>query len=149
MSRALATWMNSPDRSKRESPAMRGTSTAASCPFGRVLHDAGYHTYWAGKSQYGYYEPSPARRDGIRARFHAAKRRREQLERHDVSQIPRTRASISRSMANHWKLFKNHFSSEAYSDFILKCVEENKDRWKTVFWLPELPGCPQSVRRAR
>lgn len=47
-------------------PGYEGHLNNRVVPIGKVLHDAGYHTYWAGKSHMGY-EPSKwARGDGIR-----------------------------------------------------------------------------------
>ena len=53
-------------------PGYEGYLNNRVVPVAKVLRDAGYHTYWAGKSHMGYEPDALAGGDGLRARLHAA-----------------------------------------------------------------------------
>jgi len=74
-----------------------------------------------------------ARRDGLRARFHSLARWWQQLERHDVSEPRHPKLTFTLNGKPLDKLPDDHFSSEAYTDFIIKSNEEHKADGKPFF----------------
>jgi arylsulfatase A-like enzyme len=114
-------------------PGYEGHLNSRVVPIGKVLHDAGYHTYWAGKSHMGY-EPSqwPAAM-GFERDFTLLQGGGSNWSDMMYPNPAHPHLNFTLNGKPLEKLPENHFSTEAYSDFILKCVEENKDDGKPFF----------------
>jgi arylsulfatase A-like enzyme len=114
-------------------PGYEGHLNSRVVPIGKVLRDAGYHTYWAGKSHMGY-EPKhwPAAM-GFERDFTLLQGGGSNWSDMMYPNPAHPKLNFTLNGKPLDKLPENHFSTEAYADFILKCVDENKDDGKPFF----------------
>jgi arylsulfatase len=100
---------------------------------GKLLRDAGYHTYWAGKSHMGY-EPAqwPAAM-GFERDFTLLQGGGSNWS--DMMYPNPTHPHLNFIFNGKplEKLPDDYFSTKAYADFIIKCVDEHKDDSKPFF----------------
>jgi arylsulfatase A-like enzyme len=114
-------------------PGYEGHLNSRVVPIGKVLKDAGYHTYWAGKSHMGYDPKHWPAAMGFERDFTLLQGGGSNWSDMTYPNPAHPRLNFTLNGKPLDKLPENHFSTEAYADFILKCVEENKDDGKPFF----------------
>jgi arylsulfatase len=114
-------------------PGYEGYLNDRVVPVAKVLRAAGYHTYWAGKSHMGY-EPSqwPAAMGFERdfALLQGGGTNFNEMKYPDPAH-PKLTFTLNGKPLD--KLPDDHFSTEAYTDFIIKSNEEHKADGKPFF----------------
>ena len=114
-------------------PGYEGYLNKRVVPVAKVLKEAGYHTYWAGKSHMGY-EPSqwPAAM-GFERDFTLLQGGGSNWSDMTYPNPAHPHLNFTLNGKPLEKLPDNHFSSEAYTDFIIKCNEEHQADGKPFF----------------
>ena len=114
-------------------PGYEGHLNHRVVPVARILKEAGYHTYWAGKSHMGY-EPSqwPAAM-GFERDFTLLQGGGSNWS--DMTYPNPAHPNLTFTLNGKIldKLPDDHFSSEAYTDFIIKSNEEHKADGRPFF----------------
>ena len=118
---------------QRGKPGYEGYLNDRVVPVAKVLREAGYHTYWAGKSHMGY-EPSqwPAAM-GFERDFTLLQGGGSNWSDMTYPNPAHPKLTFTLNGKPLAKLPDNHFSSEAYTDFIIKSNEEHKADGKPFF----------------
>ncbi len=114
-------------------PGYEGHLNSRVVPIGRVLRDAGYHTYWAGKSHMGYDPKHWPAAMGFERDFTLLQGGGSNWGDMTYPNPAHPRLNFILNGKPLDKLPENHYSTEAYADFILKCVDENKEDGKPFF----------------
>lgn len=114
-------------------PGYEGYLNSRVVPVAKLLREAGYHTYWAGKSHMGY-EPSqwPAAM-GFERDFTLLQGGGSNWSDMTYPNPAHPHLSFTLNGKPLEKLPDDHFSSEAYTDFIIKSNEEHKADGKPFF----------------
>jgi arylsulfatase len=114
-------------------PGYEGYLNKRVVPVAKVLREAGYHTYWAGKSHMGY-EPSqwPAAM-GFERDFTMLQGGGSNWSDMKYPNPAHPQLTFTLNGKPLAKLPDDHFSSEAYTDFIIKCNDEHKSDGKPFF----------------
>jgi arylsulfatase A-like enzyme len=114
-------------------PGYEGYLNDRVVPVAQVLREAGYHTYWAGKSHMGY-EPSqwPAAM-GFERDFTLLQGGGSNWSDMTYPNPAHPKLTFTLNGKPLDKLPDDHFSSEAYTDFIIKSNEEHKADGKPFF----------------
>ncbi len=114
-------------------PGYEGYLNSRVVPIARLLRDAGYHTYWAGKSHMGY-EPSqwPAAM-GFERDFTLLQGGGSNWGDMMYPNPAHPHLTFTRNGKKLDKLPADHFSSQAYADFIIKCTDEHQSDGKPFF----------------
>jgi len=118
---------------QRGKPGYEGYLNKRVVPVAKVLREAGYHTYWAGKSHMGY-EPSqwPAAM-GFERDFTLLQGGGSNWSDMTYPNPAHPKLNFTLNGKPLDKLPDDHFSSEAYTDFIIKSNEEHKADGKPFF----------------
>jgi len=118
---------------QRGKPGYEGYLNDRVVPVAKMLREAGYHTYWAGKSHMGY-EPSqwPAAMGFERdfALLQGGGTNFNEMMYPDPAH-PKLTFTLNGKLLD--KLPDDHFSTEAYTNFIIKSNEEHKADGKPFF----------------
>jgi arylsulfatase A-like enzyme len=114
-------------------PGYEGYLNDRVVPVAKVLKEAGYHTYWAGKSHMGY-DPSqwPAAM-GFERDFTLLQGGGSNWSDMTYPNPAHPKLTFTLNGKPLDKLPDDHFSSEAYTDFIIKSNEEHKADGKPFF----------------
>jgi arylsulfatase len=114
-------------------PGYEGYLNGRVVPVAKVLREAGYHTYWAGKSHMGY-EPSqwPAAM-GFERDFTLLQGGGSNWSDMTYPNPAHPHLTFTLDGKKLDKLPDDHFSSQAYTDFIIECNEANKGDGKPFF----------------
>ena len=114
-------------------PGYEGHLNSRVVSIGKILRDAGYHTYWAGKSHMGE-EPAqwPAAM-GFERDFALLQGGGSHWSDMMYPNPAHPHLTFTRDGKILEKLPEDHFSSAAYSDFIMECVDEHADDGKPFF----------------
>ena len=114
-------------------PGYEGHLNNRVVPVAKVLREAGYHTYWAGKSHMGY-EPSqwPAGM-GFERDFTLLQGGGSNWSDMTYPNPAHPKLTFTLNGKPLEKLPDDHFSSQAYTDFIIKSNEEHKADGKPFF----------------
>lgn len=114
-------------------PGYEGYLNDRVVPVAKVLKDSGYHTYWAGKSHMGY-DPSqwPAAM-GFERDFTLLQGGGSNWSDMTYPNPAHPKLSFTLNGKPLDKLPDDHFSSEAYTDFIIKSNEEHKADGRPFF----------------
>jgi arylsulfatase len=114
-------------------PGYEGYLNDRVVPVAKVLREAGYHTYWAGKSHMGY-EPSqwPAAM-GFERDFTLLQGGGSNWSDMMYPNPAHPKLAFTLNGKPLEKLPADHFSSQAYTDFIIQCNEEHKADGKPFF----------------
>ncbi|RPJ34032.1 MAG: arylsulfatase, partial [Verrucomicrobiaceae bacterium] len=114
-------------------PGYEGYLNNRVVPVAKILKEAGYHTYWAGKSHMGY-EPSqwPAAM-GFERDFTLLQGGGSNWSDMTYPDPAHPKLTFTLNGKPLEKLPDDHFSSEAYTDFIIKSNEEHKADGKPFF----------------
>ena len=114
-------------------PGYEGYLNNRVVPMAKVLREAGYHTYWAGKSHMGY-DPSqwPAAM-GFERDFTLLQGGGSNWSDMTYPNPAHPKLTFTLNGKPLDKLPDDHFSSEAYTDFIIKSNEEHKADGKPFF----------------
>jgi arylsulfatase A-like enzyme len=114
-------------------PGYEGFLNRRVVPVAKVLRDAGYHTYWAGKSHMGY-DPSqwPAAM-GFERDFTLLQGGGSNWSDMKYPNPAHPHLTFTLNGKPLDKLPDNHFSSQAYADFIIQCADEHKGDGKPFF----------------
>ena len=129
-------------------PGYEGYLNGRVVPVAKVLREAGYHTYWAGKSHMGY-DPSqwPAAM-GFERDFTLLQGGGSNWSDMTYPDPAHPKLTFTLNGKPLDKLPDDHFSSEAYTDFIIKSRRGAQGGRQTVLRLPELPGGAFAIVRA-
>lgn len=114
-------------------PGYEGHLNSRVVPIGRELRDAGYHTYWAGKSHMGYDPKHWPAAMGFERDFTLLQGGGSNWVDMTYPNPAHPRLNFTLNGKPLDKLPENHYSTEAYADFILQCVDENKEDGKPFF----------------
>jgi len=118
---------------QKDKPGYEGHLNDRVVPIGKLLHEAGYHTYWAGKSHMGYDKAQWPVSMGFERDFTLLQGGGSNFN--DMSypdpRHPHLNFTLNGEPLD--KLPDNYFSSEAYADFIIKCIDEHKEDGKPFF----------------
>lgn len=114
-------------------PGYEGYLNKRVVPVAKLLREAGYHTYWAGKSHMGY-DPSqwPAAM-GFERDFTLLQGGGSNWSDMTYPNPAHPHLTFTLNGKPLKKLPDDHFSSQAYTDFIIKCNEEQKADGKPFF----------------
>ena len=114
-------------------PGYEGFLNDRVVPVAKVLREAGYHTYWAGKSHMGY-DPSqwPAAM-GFERDFTLLQGGGSNWSDMTYPNPAHPKLTFTLNGKPLDKLPDDHFSSQAYTDFIIKSNEEHKADGKPFF----------------
>ena len=114
-------------------PGYEGYLNSRVVPMAKLLREAGYHTYWAGKSHMGY-DPSqwPAAM-GFERDFTLLQGGGSNWSDMTYPNPAHPKLTFTLNGKPLDKLPDDHFSSEAYTDFIIKSNEEHKADGKPFF----------------
>jgi arylsulfatase len=114
-------------------PGYEGYLNDRVVPVAKVLREAGYHTYWAGKSHMGY-EPSqwPAAM-GFERDFTLLQGGGSNWSDMMYPNPAHPHLTFTLDGKPLDKLPDDHFSSQAYTDFIIQCNDANKGDGKPFF----------------
>ena len=114
-------------------PGYEGYLNNRVVPVAKLLREAGYHTYWAGKSHMGY-EPSqwPAAM-GFERDFTLLQGGGSNWSDMTYPNPAHPHLTFTLNGKKLDKLPDDHFSSQAYTDFIIKSNEEHKADGKPFF----------------
>jgi arylsulfatase len=114
-------------------PGYEGYLNDRVVPVAKVLREAGYHTYWAGKSHMGY-DPSqwPAAM-GFERDFTLLQGGGSNWSDMTYPNPAHPKLTFTLNGKPLDKLPDDHFSSQAYTDFIIKCNEEHRADGKPFF----------------
>lgn len=118
---------------QRGKPGYEGYLNDRVVPVAKVLREAGYHTYWAGKSHMGY-EPEhwPAAM-GFERDFTLLQGGGSNWSDMTYPDPAHPKLTFTLNGKPLDKLPDDHFSSQAYTDFIIKSNEEHKADGKPFF----------------
>jgi arylsulfatase A-like enzyme len=114
-------------------PGYEGHLNDRVVPVARVLRDAGYHTYWAGKSHMGYDKSQWPRAMGFERDFTLLQGGGSNFGDMKYPDPAHPRLDFTLDGEPLAKLPDDYFSSQAYADFIIKCADENKGDGKPFF----------------
>ncbi|MEI8342518.1 MAG: arylsulfatase, partial [Verrucomicrobiota bacterium] len=114
-------------------PGYEGHLNERVVPIGKVLKDAGYHTYWAGKSHMGYTPSQWPAAMGFERDFTLLQGGGSNWS--DMKYVNPAHPTLNFTLNGKPldKLPDDHFSSKAYSDFIIQCIDEHKGDGKPFF----------------
>jgi arylsulfatase len=114
-------------------PGYEGYLNDRVVPVAKILKEAGYHTYWAGKSHMGY-EPSqwPAAM-GFERDFALLQGGGSNWSDMTYPNPAHPHLTFTLNGKLLKKLPDDHFSTKAYTDFIIKCNEEHRADGKPFF----------------
>ena len=114
-------------------PGYEGYLNDRVVPVAKLLRDAGYHTYWAGKSHMGY-EPSqwPAAM-GFERDFTLLQGGGSNWSDMTYPNPAHPKLTFTLNGKPLDKLPDDHFSSQAYTDFIIQCNKEHQADGKPFF----------------
>jgi arylsulfatase A-like enzyme len=114
-------------------PGYEGHLNDRVVPVGKLLRDAGYHTYWAGKSHMGY-EPAqwPAAM-GFQRDFTLLQGGGSNWSDMMYPNPAHPHLNFTLNGKPLDKLPADYFSTKAYADFIIKCIDEHKGDGKPFF----------------
>ena len=114
-------------------PGYEGHLNDRVAPIAKLLRDADYHTYWAGKSHMGYETAQWPAAMGFERDFTLLQGGGSNWS--DMMYPNPTHPHLNFTLNGKPldKLPDDHFSSKAYADFIIKCVDEHKDDGKPFF----------------
>ena len=114
-------------------PGYEGHLNDRVVPVGKLLRDAGYHTYWAGKSHMGY-EPAqwPAAM-GFQRDFTLLQGGGSNWSDMMYPNPAHPHLNFTLNGKPLDKLPADYFSTKAYGDFIIKCIDEHKGDGKPFF----------------
>ena len=114
-------------------PGYEGHLNDRVVPVARVLRDAGYHTYWAGKSHMGYDKSQWPRAMGFERDFTLLQGGGSNFSDMKYPDPAHPRLDFTLDGEPLAKLPDDYFSSQAYADFIIKSADENKPDGKPFF----------------
>jgi arylsulfatase A-like enzyme len=114
-------------------PGYEGFLNKRVVPVAKVLREAGYHTYWAGKSHMGYDPTQWPAAMGFERDFTLLQGGGSNWSDMTYPNPAHPRLTFTLDGKPLEKLPDDHFSSEAYTNFIIKCNEENKGDGKPFF----------------
>lgn len=114
-------------------PGYEGYLNDRVVPVARVLREAGYHTYWAGKSHMGYDPKHWPAAMGFERDFTLLQGGGSNWSdmMYPNPAHPKLTFTLDGKILD--KLPDDHFSSQAYTDFIIQCNEANKGDGKPFF----------------
>ncbi|HEX2491996.1 MAG TPA: arylsulfatase [Blastocatellia bacterium] len=114
-------------------PGYEGHLNDRVVPFPKLLREAGYHTYWAGKSHMGYDKAQWPVSMGFERDFTLLQGGGSNWSDMKYPNPAHPTLNFTLNGKPLEKLPDDHFSSEAYADFIIKCADEHKDDGKPFF----------------
>jgi arylsulfatase len=114
-------------------PGYEGHLNARVVPFPKLLRDAGYHTYWAGKSHMGYDPAHWPAAMGFERDFTLLQGGGSNWSDMTYPNPAHPTLTFTLNGKPLDKLPDDHFSSQAYADFIMKCNDEHKSDGKPFF----------------
>ena len=114
-------------------PGYEGHLNDRVVPIAKVLHDAGYHTCWAGKSHMGYDKAQWPVSMGFERDFTLLQGGGSNFSDMSYPNPAHPHLNFTLNGKPLDKLPDDYFSSQAYADFIIKCIEEHKDDGKPFF----------------
>ena len=114
-------------------PGYEGYLNNRVVPVAKVLREAGYHTYWAGKSHMGYDPTQWPAAMGFERDFTLLQGGGSNWSDMTYPNPAHPRLTFTLNGKPLDKLPDDHFSSQAYTDFIIKCNKEHKDDGKPFF----------------
>lgn len=114
-------------------PGYEGYLNNRVVPVAKVLREAGYHTYWAGKSHMGYDPTQWPAAMGFERDFTLLQGGGSNWSDMTYPNPAHPHLTFTLNGKKLDKLPDDHFSSRAYTDFIIKCNEEHKDDDKPFF----------------
>ena len=114
-------------------PGYEGYLNKRVVPVAKVLKEAGYHTYWAGKSHMGYDPTQWPAAMGFERDFTLLQGGGSNWSDMTYPNPAHPHLNFTLNGKPLEKLPDNHFSSEAYTDFIIKCNEEHQADGKPFF----------------
>jgi arylsulfatase len=114
-------------------PGYEGYLNTRVVPVAKVLRDAGYHTYWAGKSHMGYAPSQWPAAMGFERDFTLLQGGGSNWSDMMYPNPAHPHLTFTLNGKPLAKLPDDHFSSEAYTDFIIKCTDEHKGDGKPFF----------------
>ncbi|HEY4255877.1 MAG TPA: arylsulfatase [Candidatus Udaeobacter sp.] len=114
-------------------PGYEGHLNDRVVPIAKVLHMTGYHTCWAGKSHMGYDKAQWPVSMGFERDFTLLQGGGSNFSDMSYPNPAHPHLNFTLNGQPLDKLPDNHFSSQAYADFIINCIEEHKDDDKPFF----------------
>ena len=114
-------------------PGYEGYLNNRVVPVAKVLREAGYHTYWAGKSHMGYDPTQWPAAMGFERDFTLLQGGGSNWSDMTYPNPAHPHLTFTLNGKPLDKLPDDHFSSQAYTDFIMKCNQENKGDGKPFF----------------
>jgi arylsulfatase A-like enzyme len=114
-------------------PGYEGYLNDRVVPIGRVLRDAGYHTIWAGKSHMGYDQKHWPAAMGFERDFTLLQGGGSNWSDMTYPNPDHPHLNFTRNGKPLEKLPDDHFSSAAYTDFIINSIKENQGDGKPFF----------------
>lgn len=114
-------------------PGYEGHLNARVVPFSKLLREAGYHTYWAGKSHMGYDPAHWPAAMGFERDFTLLQGGGSNWSDMKYPDPAHPHLTFTLNGKKLDKLPDDHFSSQAYADFIIKCADEHKGDGKPFF----------------
>lgn len=114
-------------------PGYEGYLNKRVVPVAKVLKEAGYHTYWAGKSHMGYDPTQWPAAMGFERDFTLLQGGGSNWSDMMYPNPAHPHLTFTLNGKPLEKLPDDHFSSEAYTSFIIKCNEEHKADGKPFF----------------
>lgn len=114
-------------------PGYEGYLNNRVVPVAKVLREAGYHTYWAGKSHMGYDPRHWPAAMGFERDFTLLQGGGSNWSDMTYPNPAHPLLTFTLDGKKLDKLPDDHFSSQAYTDFIIQCNEVNKGDGKPFF----------------
>jgi arylsulfatase A-like enzyme len=114
-------------------PGYEGLLTDRVVPVGKLLRDAGYHTYWAGKSHMGYDKAQWPVSMGFERDFTLLQGGGSNFSDMSYPNPAHPHLNFTLNGQPLEKLPDNHFSSQAYADFVINCIAEHSGDGKPFF----------------
>ncbi len=114
-------------------PGYEGYLNSRVVPVAKLLREAGYHTYWAGKSHMGYESSQWPAAMGFERDFTLLQGGGSNWSDMTYPNPAHPHLSFTLNGKPLEKLPDDHFSSETYTDFIIKSNEEHKADGKPFF----------------
>jgi arylsulfatase len=118
---------------QRGKPGYEGHLNERVVPIAKLLRGAGYHTCWAGKSHMGYDKAQWPVSMGFERDFTLLQGGGSNWNDMMYPNPAHPHLNFTLNGKPLDKLPDDHFSSKAYADFIIKCVDEHKDDGKPFF----------------
>jgi arylsulfatase len=114
-------------------PGYEGHLNDRVVPIAKLLSVAGYHTCWAGKSHMGYDKAQWPVSMGFERDFTLLQGGSSNWSDMMYPNPAHPHLNFTLNGKPLEKLPDDHFSSKAYADFIIKCIDEHKDDGKPFF----------------